>query len=521
MDNLGIKPNFAALGRKYGLDWRTVKKYHSGYEGKPSTRNKKSRLDEHHQEIADKFKIKRINVKGVYEFMVKKYGLEQIGSYSNFNKYVKKNQMNKSSTKEKGHPRYEKEPGMQGQVDWKEDISIRNRHGETFVINIFHIVLKYSRFSYIEMSAHKRFEDVARCLVNAFFHFGGVPKELLFDNMSTVANIQATPKKPTGSVARLAKDCGFRIRLCGTRSPETKGTVEAKNKVLDWIRAYDGDFETLEELDAIVRRLGIDMNTNICQETGMSPMALFYKEKNYLGPLPAKEVTDAYILPNRYMVLTGSLISYDGSRYSVPPELIGLEVTVDRLGDRLYIYHEGKLAAYHEANKNPINYRKEDYSELMKGKVVDAEMEDIVQKNLATMDRLLESRTFEVSEEEAAGSVEALMAYLGQGSCGRWIIDHFAHLSDADKGIFVQGMNSVLPYVGDREEFISNIKYSMKADLCRTLALDCYIKDLMAADRFILTDEGYRAIGARYQTQINDFIEELKKQHDTDDGCKK
>ena len=26
MDSLGIKPNYAALGRKYGLDWRTVKK---------------------------------------------------------------------------------------------------------------------------------------------------------------------------------------------------------------------------------------------------------------------------------------------------------------------------------------------------------------------------------------------------------------------------------------------------------------------------------------------------------------
>ena len=31
MDNLGIKPNYAALGRKYGMDWRTVKKYHNGY----------------------------------------------------------------------------------------------------------------------------------------------------------------------------------------------------------------------------------------------------------------------------------------------------------------------------------------------------------------------------------------------------------------------------------------------------------------------------------------------------------
>ena len=40
MDNLEIKPNYAALGRKYGMDWSTVKKYHNGYKGKPKTRNK-------------------------------------------------------------------------------------------------------------------------------------------------------------------------------------------------------------------------------------------------------------------------------------------------------------------------------------------------------------------------------------------------------------------------------------------------------------------------------------------------
>ncbi len=35
-----VKPNFAFLERKYKLDWRTIKKYYEGYEGKPSTRDK-------------------------------------------------------------------------------------------------------------------------------------------------------------------------------------------------------------------------------------------------------------------------------------------------------------------------------------------------------------------------------------------------------------------------------------------------------------------------------------------------
>ena len=85
MDSMNLKPNYAALGRKYGMDYRTVKKYHNGYEGRPKTRNKKSKLDYYRTEIVDKLKIKRLTVKGVYEFMVKKYGIERIGTYSNTN----------------------------------------------------------------------------------------------------------------------------------------------------------------------------------------------------------------------------------------------------------------------------------------------------------------------------------------------------------------------------------------------------------------------------------------------------
>ena len=123
MDSLDIKPNYAALGRKYGMDWRTVKKYHNGYEGRPDKRNKVNKLDEYRNEIKDKLAIKRITVQEVYQFMLKKYGVNRIGSYSNFNRYVTVNKL-KPKARTHRHPRFEKNPGEQAQVDWKEDISI-------------------------------------------------------------------------------------------------------------------------------------------------------------------------------------------------------------------------------------------------------------------------------------------------------------------------------------------------------------------------------------------------------------
>ncbi len=519
MDNLGIKPNYAALGRRYGMDWRTVKKYHEGYEGKPSTRNKGSRLDEYRDEIADKLTIKRISVQGVYERMVKKYGIDRIGSRSNFMRYVNENKL-KPKSNTTGHPRYEKGPGIQGQVDWKEDISIADKWGEIYTVNVLHMTLKYSRFSHLDMSVQKRFEDVARGLINGFTKFGGVPMELLFDNMPTVANTNVKPKKPTDAISKLAKDFGFKVRLCGVRKPQTKGTVEAKNKVIDWIRAYEGEFEGLEELAAIVEKINTDMNISINQETEMSPTALFYKEKEYLQPLPARDIIDTYLTPIKYKVSDEALIRYGNSKYSVDPKLIGEEVSVDLFDNKLCIYYNGKLVTFHTLNENPINYHKNHYTALMVGKVKQENMETIVTENLAMMDTLLESRKVNVSEIHATKSTEALIAYINQSEYGRWIIGYFAHLSLDERLTFIKGMNAVLPYVGNRENFMSHIKFSMKENRCKTLDFDCWVNDFMAMSEAdcILTDEGYEVIKNKYSKEIDDLLEEMRLEHERDEA---
>ena len=510
---LKIKPNFAALGREYQMDWRTVKKYYEGYEGKTGKRNKKSKLDGYRSEIVDKLAIKRITVKGVYEFMIKKYGKERIGTYANFNRYIKSNKL-KPKAKTEGHPRFEREAGEQAQIDWKEDITLANKDGEVFTINVLHVTLKFSRYSHLELTVQKRFEDVARGLINSFKHFGGVPKECLFDNMSTVANVNVKPKKPTDAIAKMAKDFGFEVRLCGTRKPETKGTVEAKNKVIDWVRAYNGEFETLEDLIAIIEDINNKMNITLNQETDMSPSALFYKEKEYLSPLPNEKIIDTYLTPNKYKVSAEGLIRYGNSRYSVDKKLINEEVTVDVFDNKLHIYYTGKLVTCHDISENPINYKKEHYEALLNGKVNESDIESVASANLEMMDKLLNMRNVSVSEKEATRSREALIAYINQSEYGKWVINNFADLSSANKLTFIKGMNEVLPYVSNRENFISNIKYSMKDNYCRNIALDCWVNDFMAADETacILTDEGFNEIRSKYEKEISDILEDFSRQ---------
>jgi transposase len=522
MNELNIKPNFAALGREYDLDPRTVKKYYEGYKGKPKTRNKPSKLDPYRLEISDKLRIKRVSMRGVYEFLVRKYGINEIGCYTNFLAYVDKHKL-KPDNKSQGHPRVETPPGLQAQVDWKEDITLVSKYGEIFVINVFHIALAFSRFSYIELSIQKRTDDVYRGLINGFRFFGGVPSEIVFDNMPTVANVTGKRKKQTEGIKKIAKDFNFKVRLCATRAPETKGCVEAKNKVIDWIRPYNGEFEDLHELTRIIKDINSSMNITVNDETHMSPTALFYKEKEYLQTLPTTDIIERYLTPNSYLVSNDALIRYGENKYSVDPKLINEHVTVDVLENKLYIYYNGKLVTYHPLNSKPINYKPEHYKKLMKGKIKQEDMNERITTNLAMMDNLLELRKVEVSSLDATKSVEALITYINQNPCGKWVINNYAHLSGTDKLTFIKGMNEVLPYVKDKDVFIEHIKYSMKENYCRSIAFDCYINDFMAysESECILTTEGYYAIQEKYKKEINQFMEEMRKEHEAECNAEK
>ena len=142
-----IKPNFSELARLYEMDRRTIKKYYEGYEGKPKNRYKTSKLDKYKELIGIKLAIKGVNVRSFYEYLISEIDSD-IGTYSNFNKYVKKEGLKPSKTP-KGFPRYETSPGIQAQVDWKEDISIKNKFGKIFTFHVFsykgmqQLVLKY------------------------------------------------------------------------------------------------------------------------------------------------------------------------------------------------------------------------------------------------------------------------------------------------------------------------------------------------------------------------------------------
>jgi transposase len=132
--------------------------------------------------------------------------------------------------------RYETPAGKQAQVDRKESMDFLLNSGEIITINIFAYILSYSRFRVYYLSLTKTQDILFNFLDSAFETVGGVPDELLTDNMKTVmddARTQYSKGKVNARFAQFAKDYGFKIRPCLADRPQTKAKVSNVFKTQD------------------------------------------------------------------------------------------------------------------------------------------------------------------------------------------------------------------------------------------------------------------------------------------------
>lgn len=142
-----------------------------------------------------------------------------------------------------------------------ESVHSVSKNGEGFIVNIFHLVLKFSWYSYLELTLSKQQSAVFRSLINAFKYFDGVPERIQFDNMSNVVDVSAKSKRINNKMIHFSKDMNFTVLTYKSRHAYTKGTNESRNKIFDWIRSYSDEFETFEALQEMVERINIKMNT--------------------------------------------------------------------------------------------------------------------------------------------------------------------------------------------------------------------------------------------------------------------
>lgn len=365
---LNIKPNFAALGREYGCDYRTAKiRYYEelnkekGIE--PEIKIRKHIVDDYKDIIINKLEtIPGITAYSIYYFL--KVEKDYKGSYESIKNFVREN---KNKRKQPASIRVEPIIGKVAQVDWKEDFKLTNKNGKLFIINLFLMRLHYSKKFYARLTIDKKRDEVKTCIVESLEYFNGTPREIWFDNMATVMVKEGKHKKVHNEIKQLGSDIGFQPILCQSKRPKTKGTVENLAKLCDRLLSYNNEFETLEDLVNIVNKFNEECGKEKSQAHNKIVNEVFEDEKKYLIPLPNKNILERYKQTIEYRKVTqDSMIVYRGNRYSVPTRFIGSYLGIRIIDNQVNIYDNTELVRCHMVSENNLNYNDEDKIEILK-----------------------------------------------------------------------------------------------------------------------------------------------------------
>jgi transposase len=184
--------------------------------------------------------------------------------------------------------RFETPPGHQAQFDFAE---VRLPWGKRWALLV---VLGYSRLLYVEFVPRQTALTVMLGLERAFAAFGGVPRELLFDQLKAVV---VEDHRGVGGrllenaeFLRFAAHWGFRIRACRPYRAQTKGKVERPVRYLRenflYGRTFLGDADLA---DQCTRWLAAVANPRIHGTTKEPPRLRFTRDElATLQPLAAR-----------------------------------------------------------------------------------------------------------------------------------------------------------------------------------------------------------------------------------------
>lgn len=211
-----------AIARKLGLSVNTIRKHIRAdgqikYSRRPP---KATKLSPYYQYIKQRVQNTQLNPIPATVIFQEVNAMGYTGSLTTVRNYVRQFK----PVNEEPVIRFETQPGQQMQVDWAQFRKRQNR------LSAFIATLGYSRASYVEFVCDEKLDTLLRCHENAFDYFGGIPYQILYDNMKTVIierNRYGQGKHRLQSAFwDFAKHYGFIPKLCRPYRAQTKGKVE-------------------------------------------------------------------------------------------------------------------------------------------------------------------------------------------------------------------------------------------------------------------------------------------------------
>lgn len=331
---------YAEIGRIVGRDWRTVKRYLTeGAQPRYRRRRAPSKLDPF-KPLIDQWLASDAGrpATRIHQDLVRDYGFE--GSYPVVRRYV-----DRARPKEPEPPpeRFETAPGHQAQVDWSQEAPIRTSTGLERPLYAFHMVLGHSRDAFVGLVGSQDLVTFWACHRAAFAHFGGVPREILYDRTKTVVRSHVGRERREGDrlyhpeALASAHHYGFKLRLCRAYRPQTKGKVESDVPYVRGRLLRGHGFGDYEQANREWAAWNEDVARRRVHGTHGEVVAA-RAERDRAALLPAPAAPYLVVARTQRKVARDGLISFEGRRYQVPGAMIGETVELRLGAEEIEVY---------------------------------------------------------------------------------------------------------------------------------------------------------------------------------------
>jgi transposase len=242
--------------------------------------------------------------------------------------------------------RFETPPGQQSQIDWG---SVKVLLGTmACVLHIFVLTLGFSRRGFYYACANERLGQFLEAHERAFEHFGGHTREHLYDRPRTVCYADDGGRRIWNPTFKAFADYwGFEPRVCRPYRAQTKGKVESGVKYVKRNFMPGRSFIDIVDFQAQLDEWNASIaDCRIHGTTHEQPILRFARERAELVPLGGQRRFNRDARVAR-IVASDYLVSFEANRYSVPFQLIGQTVEVQRQGEWLQLFHRDRLVATH------------------------------------------------------------------------------------------------------------------------------------------------------------------------------
>jgi transposase len=264
-----------------------------------------------------------LSAQRIYQDLVLEHGYA--GSYYSVRRFVDK----LDPTRTLPVRRLECAPGEEAQVDFGTGAWIRSAEGKRRRTHVFRFVLSHSRKAYSEAVYRQTTDDFIRCVENAFWHFGGVPRRLVLDNLkAAVKRADWFDPEVNPKFASFCQHYAVGVWPTRPRRPEHKGKVERGVGYVQDNSLKAREFSSLDEQNRHLLAWEATVADRRIHGTTRQQVGKHFEEveRAALQPLPPERFPFFY--EGQRTVNRDGHIEVDHAYYSLPPEYLGRRVWV-------------------------------------------------------------------------------------------------------------------------------------------------------------------------------------------------